>query len=115
MLKNFYESLILPASKSNILNKWFSCVYQIKNKPRLFIGKLIKRFLHDENGLIAAPNIGCLKLPTGSGNILECIPLHVPCDIGMFPFQDIFYVEVLWTNKESQMECFRIAINTRCF
>ena len=90
MLKNFYESLILPASKSDILNKWFACVYQIKNKPCLFIEKLIKRFLHDENGLIATPSIGCLKPPIGSGNIIECIPLHLPCDINAFLFQDIF-------------------------
>ena len=90
MLKNFYESLILPASKSGILNKWFTCASQIKNKPHLFIGKLIKRFLHDENGLITAPSIGCWKPPIGSGNILECIASHLPCDINVFLFQDKF-------------------------
>ena len=115
MLKNFCESLILPACESDVLNKWFACVYQIKNKPCLFIGKSIKRFLHDENGLIAASSIGCLKPPAGSGNILECIPSHLPCDIDVFPFQDIFYVEVLWANKESQVRCSRIAKNMRCF
>ena len=91
MLKIFWASLSPPACKSDILNKWFTCVYQIKNKPHLFIRKLIKIFLHDENGPTAALSIDCLKLLIGSGNILESIPLHLPCDIGVFPFQDIFY------------------------
>ena len=91
MLKNFWASLSPPACESDILNNWFTCVYQIKNKPHLFIRKLIEMFLHDENGPIAALSIDCLKLLIGSGNILESIPLHLPCDIGVFPFQDIFY------------------------
>ena len=81
----------LPACKSDVLNKWFACVYKIKIKPHLFIGKSIERFLHYENGPIAALSIDCLKPPIGSGNILESIPWHLPRDIEMFPFQDIFY------------------------
>ena len=97
MLKNFWASLSPPACESDVLNKWFACVYQIKNKQCLFIGKSIERFLHDENGPIAALSIDCLKPPIGSGNILESIPSHLPHDIGVFPFQDIFYgpIEVL--------------------
>ena len=32
MLKNFGAILSSPACKSDVLNKWFICVYQIKNK-----------------------------------------------------------------------------------
>ena len=71
MLKSFWESGNPPACKSDVLNKWFACVYQIKKKLRLFIGKLIERFLHDENGQIAALRIDSLKPPIGTGNILE--------------------------------------------
>ena len=97
MLKNFWASLSLPACESDVLNKWFACVYQIKYKPCLFIRKSIGRFLLEENGPIAVLSMDCLKPPTGSGNILESIPLHSPHDIGVFPFQYIFYglMEVL--------------------
>ena len=97
MLKNFWESLSPPACKSDVLNKWFACVYQMKNKPRLFIGKLIKWFLRDKNGPIAALSIDYLKLLIGSGNILGSVPPRLPSIIGVFPFQDIFYepIEVL--------------------
>ena len=101
MLKNFWESLSLPAYESDVLNKWFACVYQIKNKSCLFIGKSIERFLHDENGTIAALSNDCLKPPIDSGNILESIPSHLPRDISVFPFQGIFYgpIEVLPTKN----------------
>ena len=84
VLKNFWAI-------SDVLNKWYACVYQIKNKLQLFIVKSIERFLHYENVQLAALSIDCLKPPVGSGNILESIPSHLPCDIGVFPFQDIFY------------------------
>ena len=84
MLKNFWAI-------SDVLNKWYACAYQIKNKLQLFIVKSIERFLHYENVQLAALSIDCLKPPVGSGNILESIPSHLPCDIGVFPFQDIFY------------------------
>ena len=53
--------------------------------------------MHDENDSIAALSIDCLKPLIGSGNILESIPSHLPRDIGVFPFQDIFFspIEVL--------------------
>ena len=59
MLNNFWASLSSPACESDVLNKWFASVYQIKNKLLLFVGKLIERFLHDENGPIAALSIDC--------------------------------------------------------
>ena len=115
MLKNFLGSLSLSPYKSDVWNKWFTCAYQVKNKLRLLIEKLIKRFQHDENGPIAALNIDCLKAPIGSGNIVESMPLHLPHDIGVFPFQDIFYglIEVFpmnngrWSIPElSKIRCF---------
>ena len=66
-----------------LLNDWFAYVYQIKNKPCFFTGKSIERFLHGENGPIAAVSIDYLKPPIGSGNILEFIPSHLHCDIGI--------------------------------
>ena len=95
-LKNFWESLSPSAWETDVLNKWFACVYQIQNKC-LFIGKSIERFLHDNNGPIAVPCTDCLKPPIGSGNNFKSIPSYLPHDIGVFPFQDIFYgpIEVL--------------------
>ena len=97
MLKNFRESLSPLACESDVLNKWFACAYQVKNKPLLFIGKSVERFLHGENGPIAALSTNCLKPSIGSGNMLESISHHLPRDIGVFPSQDIFYgpIEVL--------------------
>ena len=70
--------------------------------PSLFIEKSIERFLHDENCPIAALSFDCLKPPIGLGNILESIPLHLPFDIGVPPFQDKFYetIEVLTMKNE---------------
>ena len=58
---------------------------------------MVEGFLHDEIDPIAALSIDCLKPPIGSRNILESIPSHLLRDIGVLPFQDIFYgsIEVL--------------------
>ena len=115
MLNNFWASLSPPACKSDVLNKWSACVYQIKNKQCLFIGKSIERFLHDENGPIAALSIDCLKPPIGSGNILESIPSHLPHDIGVSISRYILWANRGITNEEWQMEYSRIVKNKRCF
>ena len=52
---------------------------------------MIERFLHDENGPVGGHSIDCVKPPIGSGNILKSIYSHSCLDIGLFPFQDIFY------------------------
>lgn len=57
----------------------------------IFIEKLMETLLHDKNSPIADLSINCLKPPIGWGNILESIHLDSACDIGLCPFQDIFY------------------------
>ena len=52
---------------------------------------MIERFLHDENGPVGGHSIDCVKPPIGSGNILKSIYSDSCLDIGLFPFQDIFY------------------------
>ena len=53
-LRNLWENINPPMSEDSIVNKWFAAVYYIdaKNlrKPKLFVGKVLKRFLEDDDG-----------------------------------------------------------------
>ena len=60
-----------------------------KRKSKLFVGRVLKRFLRDENGPTESLELDCLSLAVGSPEVLEEPPKHLGCDIGAFLAHDI--------------------------
>ena len=63
--------------------------YASGRSERLYIAKVVSRFLVDENGPVESLIMRCLKPKVGSGTILEDIPPHLPPDEGFFKLADI--------------------------
>ena len=90
-LRALWKSLRPPTKENEILQKWFGVVYTNKKKSYLYSGKATKRFLEDENGLVSAIEIDCLKPHVGNEPILESIPAHLPRDLYMCPLHNIIF------------------------
>ena len=59
-----------------------------KKKQQLYVGKVTKRFLADEDGPTESIKLDCLKPHFGSGTVLDAIPAHLPRDIDLFPIEN---------------------------
>lgn len=68
----------------------YGVVYCTKRISKLYVGKILKRFLADENGLVEKLEVRCLKPKVGSGTILEDTPAHLP-DVSLFDLADVIY------------------------
>ena len=77
-----------PTAEDEIEGKWFGVMYGTKRSLLLLVGKVLKRFLEDENGPVESLEIRCLKPKTGSGTVLEDTPESLP-DIGLFDLHDV--------------------------
>ena len=69
----------------------------------LYIGKAVRRFLHDENGPVESILIRCLKLKVGSGTVLEDAPAHQPPDESSFLLSEIIDGPLVVTPKGSKI------------
>ena len=54
----------------------------------MFTGRLLKQFLDDENGIVEAIEMRCVKPKVGTGTLFEDTPDHFP-DIRMFKVHDV--------------------------
>lgn len=88
-LLDLWKSLSPPAEESDVIQKWYGCIYETKGKSRLYVGKAIRRFLIECNGPISAMEIECLKPHVGLDSILESVPEHLGRDIEVFPVHNI--------------------------
>ena len=93
-LRNLWENINPPMSEDSIVNKWFAAVYYVdaKNlrKPKLFVGKVLKRFLEDDDGPATALQLDCLSpaVTTTTTELYE-IKEHLSRDIGLFQLFNI--------------------------
>ena len=84
-----WESISPPIPESESLGKRVGVIYETKKKNHLYIGKVLNRFLRDENGPVESLRLDCLKLHVGTDTILEEVPKHLEHDIYNFPASDI--------------------------
>ena len=70
------------------------CSVCTKRISKLYVGKILKRFLADENGLVEKLEVRCLKPKVGSSTILEDTPAHLP-DVSLFDLADV----ILWSSE----------------
>ena len=89
-LKKTWESLSPPNKEEDLEGKWYGVIYESKRRSMLFVGKILRRFLHDEEGPVDSLEIRCMKSKIGSGTILEDTPAHCP-DVSFFQLTDVIY------------------------
>ena len=69
-LRKVWNEINLPVAEGAIKSKFFTAVYypdqSKKRKPKLFVGRVLKRFLRDENGPTESLELDCLSLAVGS-------------------------------------------------
>jgi len=46
--------------------------------PILYVAKILRRFLEDENGKVQSLQMECLMPKYSSGNVLQAAPSHLP-------------------------------------
>ena len=71
-----WKSLSPPVAKESVLGKWYAVVYSTKRTGQLFVSKIIKRFLVDENGAVDCLNVLCLKPKVGPSTLLDTLHVH---------------------------------------
>ena len=89
LLETWY-TLRPPVKEETIKGKWYGVLYSTKKSQALYIAKILRRFLADENGPVDCIEMRCLKPKVGSVTILHNTTLHLP-DITSFPLCDIIY------------------------
>ena len=73
-----------PTPEKDIIGKWCACIYVLPRKQLVYIGKILKRFLKDENGPVLNLEVNCcLKEKIRSPGLYETVPEHLP-DITVF-------------------------------
>ena len=71
-----------PNKEEDIVEKWYACIYETKNKNHLY--KAVRRYMDDIDGPATGLEIECLKPYVGTGNILESVPEHLERDFNIF-------------------------------
>ena len=82
-------SLSPPIAEKDIIGKWYGVVWQGKRTETLYVAKVIKRFLVDENEPVETLLMQSLKPKLGYGITLEDTPKHLPADEFQFRLSDI--------------------------
>ena len=85
ILGECWKGLSPPISETEIVAKWYTCIFKAKKKTYLYIGRAT-RFLNDEGGLITTLEIDCLKQKLDvTNNVLK----QGQQDIGIFVVKDV--------------------------
>ena len=94
-----------PVPESDLVKSWFAAVFYTsgRKKGTLYIGRVTRRFLVDENAAVDGLELDCLKpAPGPSATILEEPPEHLGKDLGFFKGHDIIAVPLFITYCEGR-------------
>ena len=87
-LKRVWSDFTPPITEESLKMKFFAAIYYIdpsnRKKPKLFIGRIIRRFLSEAEGSVDCLELDCLELAVGSPVILSERLDTIGRDIGMF-------------------------------
>ena len=89
-LRATWKSLSPPVAEESVLGKWYVVVYSTKCAGQLFVSKIMKNVLDDENDAVDSLKVCCPKPKVGSGTLLDNVPSHLP-DICLFNLADVIY------------------------
>ena len=86
-MEECWRRLSLPATEKELIDKWYACIFLHKKSAGLYIGRMKKRFLNDEGGMVLALELDCLKRKLGvADNILREAKRK---DVGVFHVKNI--------------------------
>ena len=90
-LTDLWNIFNLSVNKDDIVNKYFGTIFcNRKNNEHLFVGRAEKLFINEEQQVVSAIQLNCLKKKHGtSNNILEEYLIHLSGDIDVFPVWNI--------------------------
>ena len=94
-LQNCWDTISPPFPESDLKAAWYAAIFNVPKRKMgiLYIGRVTKRFLLEENGPVDCLELDCLKPASGlSSTILEEPPEHFGKDIVAGPL-NIVYVE----------------------
>ena len=91
-LQNCWDTISPPFPESDLKAAWYAAIFNVPKRKKgiLYIGRVTKGFLLEENGPVDCLELDCRKPASGpSSTILEEPPEHFGKDIGMFKAYDI--------------------------
>ena len=87
-LFEFWKSISPPVDENCIKGKWFAAIYKEGNKPSLYVGRALQRFLKDKDGDVTHLELDCLKPRVGNIDILDGYPSGQG-DKYLYPIEDV--------------------------
>ena len=86
-MEECWRRLSLPTMEKELIDKWYACIFLHNKSASLYIGRMKKRFLNDEGGMVLALELDCLKRKLGiTDNILREAKRK---DVDVFPIKDV--------------------------
>ena len=86
ILGECWKGLSPPISETEIVGKWYGCIFKAKKKTYFYKGRATRRFLSDEGGLITALEIDWLEQKL---SVTDHVLKHGQQDIGIFVVKDV--------------------------
>ena len=84
-----WKAITTPNKEDEVMGKWFGVVSRGRKVPVLHVAKLLHRLLNYEDGPVASVEMECLMAKVGPGDVLQATSFHLPCDIAIFPLEDV--------------------------
>ena len=86
-MEGCWRRLSLPRMEKELIDKWYACIFLHNKSAGLYIGRMKKRFLNDEGGMVLALELDCLERKLGvADNILREAKRKY---VDVFPVKDI--------------------------
>ena len=106
-LNHIWKGLSPPVLEEDIMGSWYGAIFQNKQRNQLYIGKLTRRFLSDENGTVESVELEELKPKSGGGTDLEQPPID-SWSFGLYKLEDIIAgpLKLIPTKNGYQMQLY---------
>ena len=86
-MEEYWQGLSSPTIEKELIDKWHACIFLQNKSAGLYIGRMKKRFLNDEGGMVLALELDCVEHKLGfADNILQEAKRK---DVDVYPVKDI--------------------------
>ena len=86
-MEEYWQGLSSPTIEKELIDKWHACVFLHNKSAGLYIGRMKKRFLNDEGGMVLALELDCVEHKLGfADNILQEAKRK---DVDVYPVKDV--------------------------
>ena len=81
--------MYLLLTEDELIGKWYAVIVWLKRRKKLYIAKIMPRYLMDPAGQVESLEMGFLIPKYDSGDIIDDTPKHLPDDIGLVKQYDL--------------------------